>query len=66
MHHMCGNILEVRAKDGSIIVMSRRPYDNFTRLQREEISGYGRILPVDIGTIETTGGRARCMLGELF
>ncbi|MDO9558299.1 MAG: arginine deiminase-related protein [Syntrophales bacterium] len=67
MQHMCGNILELRAKDANIIVMSQTAYNNFRPQQKKQISKYGIILPIDIRTIETIGGgSARCMLGEVF
>lgn len=67
LQHMCGNILELRAKEAKIIVMSQTAYDHFTPQQKIQLSLYGTILPVDIRTIETIGGgSARCMLGEVF
>ena len=64
---MCGNILELRAKGKRIIVMSKTAYDHFTPGQKKILRGLGSLLPVNIKTIETTGGgSARCMLGELF
>jgi len=64
---MCGNILELRAKGKRIIVLSKTAYEHFTPQQKKILGGFGSLLPVDITTIETTGGgSARCMLGEVF
>lgn len=47
--------------------MSKTAYDHFTPGQKKILKGLGSLLPVNIKTIETTGGgSARCMLGELF
>ena len=66
--HYCGNILQLRNRDGELlIVMSARAEDGFTPQQRERLSVYGKIVSVDLQTIETIGGgSARCMLAEVF
>jgi len=67
MGKMCGNILELRAPQGPLIVMSQTAYDHFTPEQRKKLQRYGKLLPVQIPTIEAIGGgSARCMLGEVF
>lgn len=64
----CGNILQVMNQRGErLIVMSRRAYDGFLPLQRRQLERYGKLLPVDIDTIEAVGGgSARCMMAEIF
>ncbi|MBU4399902.1 MAG: hypothetical protein KKE86_11275 [Planctomycetes bacterium] len=66
--HYCGNILQLRNRDGGfVIVMSARAEKGFTLEQRERLSAYGKIVSVDLETIETIGGgSARCMLAEVF
>jgi len=66
--NMCGNILELKSEDGeNVIVMSNTAFDHFTDEQKTELGKSGRILPMDIHTIEKVGGgSARCMLGEVF
>lgn len=68
MHNMAGNILELRSGKGeAVIVMSSTALNDFTQAQRERLSRYGRLLGVDIDTIERIGGgSARCMLAEVF
>lgn len=67
MTKMCGNILELRARGRSVIVMSHTAYAHFNAEQKKALSRFGRLLPVRIDTIETIGGgSARCMLGEIF
>ena len=47
--------------------MSARAENAFTSEQRSRLAGYGRIVSVDLETIETVGGgSARCMLAEVF
>lgn len=63
----CANVLEVRGKDKSYLVMSKTAYAGFLDSQIELIEQYMEIIAVDIDTIETIGGgSARCMLAEIF
>ncbi len=66
--HFCGNILQLRNRDGEIMtVMSSRAERGFTAKQREQLVRHGRIVAVDLETIESVGGgSARCMLAEVF
>ena len=66
--HYCGNILQLRTRDNkNVIVMSARAEKGFTPRQRERLSAYGKIVSVDLETIESIGGgSARCMLAEVF
>ncbi len=67
MGNMCGNILELRSLKEPLIVMSQTAYDHFTPQQLKKLQRYGKLLPVQISTIENIGGgSARCMLGEVF
>lgn len=63
-----GNILHLQSLNGNPkIVMSKSAYDTFTKEQKQTLQKYGKLIPVDISTIENVGGSsARCMLTEVF
>ena len=65
---MCGNILQIRnSADEPLIVMSRRAFNGFDDDQKWRLRRHGRLIPVDIDTIEQVGGgSARCMMAEIF
>ncbi len=67
-NHFCGNILQVKSKKGDpLIVMSDRAYHGFSDQQIRQLEGYGKIIHVDLGMIESIGGgSARCMMAEIF
>ncbi len=57
--HYCGNILQIRGRGGEpFIVMSARAEHGFTPEQRGRLAGFGKIVGVDLETIETVGGGA--------
>jgi hypothetical protein len=66
--HFCGNILQVNSVQGHPkIVMSTRAFNGFTPGQRQQLEQYGKLVHVDLETIETIGGgSARCMMAEIF
>ena len=66
--HFCGNILQVNSSDGNpLIVMSEQAFSGYSKDQIQRLEQYGKILPVDLTTIETVGGgSARCMMAEIF
>jgi hypothetical protein len=66
--NFCGNILNLKSNKGeSIIVMSATARWNFEESQIKQLEKYGKIIEVSINTIETVGGgRARCMMAEIF
>lgn len=66
--HFCGNILQVNSIAGDpLIVMSQRAFNGFSETQRLKLEQYGKLVPVDLDTIETIGGgSARCMMAEIF
>ena len=66
--HYCGNILQLRNRQNEpLIVMSLRAEKGFTPEQRARLAAYGKVVSVDLETIETIGGgSARCMLAEVF
>ena len=67
-NHFCGNILQVNSVSGDpLIVMSKRAYNGFTHLQREQLEQFGKLVAVDLDTLETIGGgSARCIMAEIF
>lgn len=64
----CGNILQISNTDGEpLIAMSASAHAGFTQEQRDRLEQHGRLLPLDITTIEEVGGGSvRCMLAEVF
>jgi hypothetical protein len=64
----CGNILQVNSAGGTpLIVMSKSAFEGFTPVQIKRLESFGKILPMDLTTIETVGGgSARCMMAEIF
>ena len=66
--YFCGNILQVNSGEGNPrIVMSQRAHKGFTPEQLARLRQYGKIVPMDLETIETVGGgSARCMMAEVF
>jgi hypothetical protein len=68
MNHFAGNMLQLQSLNGQkITVLSRQACDSLTALEIEALMAHTQLLPVDITTIETTGGgSARCMMAEIF
>ena len=67
MHKYAGNMLQVRGKEGTYLVMSDTAYNALTPAQIATIEAHTRIIHSNLETIETCGGgSARCMLAEVF
>ncbi|MBA5761403.1 amidinotransferase [Vibrio sp. 404] len=68
MNAMCGNVLQLESVNGEkLIAMSQTAFDAFTPAQRTQLASHGKLLPIDVSTIESVGGGSvRCMLGEVF
>jgi len=68
MSRFCGNVLEVRNKQGSkFLILSQTAYDAFTKEQRRILGRDKTLLPMAIPTSEAVGGgSARCMIAEIF
>jgi hypothetical protein len=63
----CGNLIQLRTGNDRIIVLSRQARAGLDEHQVEALSRHGKLVPVELRTIETYGGgSARCMLAELF
>jgi len=58
----CGNALELRGAQGTVIAISSRALAALTPTQRAALERQGQILPLQIPTIELAGGSVRCML----
>lgn len=68
LYSFCGNILNLKnSNDESLIVMSETSRNSFTQTQISQLEKFGKIISVDIDTIERIGGgSARCMIAEIF
>ncbi len=68
MYAFCGNLLQVRSTEGrSHIVLSSTAFNAFDTAEKNELSLYGNLVPVNIPIIEGLGGgSARCMMAEVF
>jgi hypothetical protein len=63
----CGNVLEVRGRDGPHLAMSSRALAAFSAEQLQRIARYATPLAVPVPVIETIGGGGvRCMIAEIF
>ncbi|WP_238395265.1 citrulline utilization hydrolase CtlX [Mucilaginibacter sp. 14171R-50] len=67
MNHFAGNMLEVKNKNGDVlVVMSQAAFQSLTAQQKTTLEKYGKLVYADISTIETNGGgSARCMMAEV-
>jgi hypothetical protein len=58
-----GNAIELHNRDREkLLVLSNRAARALTEGQREKLTGYARLLPLELSTIELGGGSARCMI----
>jgi hypothetical protein len=66
--NFCGNILQIKSNQAKpLIVMSQNAYQGFNQEQIEKLKKHGKIISVNIPTIENVGGgSARCMMAEIF
>jgi len=67
MNHFVGNMLEIKNFQGeSLLVLSQDAFDSLTKEQNAILSGFARLIPVPLYTIEKNGGgSARCMMAEI-
>ncbi|CAN0627952.1 Amidinotransferase [Burkholderia multivorans] len=63
--NFAGNALELSARDGRVLALSRRAFDCLTPRQREMIERSACLVPLDVPTIEMAGGSVRCMLAGI-
>ena len=63
----CGNIIELKGENGPVIVMSETAFKHFDKAQIQEFELHGKIVKVNIPTIESIGGgSARCMITGIY
>ena len=67
MAEFAGNMLELRDADGgTLIAISARALASLSEAQRQALTRWGRLVAVDIDTIEDcAGGSVRCMIAEV-
>jgi hypothetical protein len=64
--NFAGNAIELHNKDGQkLLVLSSRAGGVLTEDQRERLSRYVRLIPLELPTIELGGGSARCMIATI-
>ncbi|MCC6866168.1 MAG: amidinotransferase [Ignavibacteria bacterium] len=68
LKNFCGNILNIANNEGeSLIVLSVSAAKSFEKNQIEILKKFGKLIEVNINTIESIGGgSARCMIAEIF
>ena len=60
------NTIELHNESGEkLLVLSTRAARSLTEEQRETLSRYARLVPVELPTIELAGGSARCMIATI-
>lgn len=64
----CGNMLELeRSNKKNLLVLSQTAFTALNNEQKEDLSKYCELFPINIETIETIGGGSvRCMIAEIF
>jgi hypothetical protein len=64
--NFAGNAIELHNKDGAkLLVLSSRAARALTEEQRETLTSYARLVPLELPTIELGGGSARCMIATI-
>jgi hypothetical protein len=64
--NFAGNTIELQNKSGEkLLVLSSRAARALTEEQRKTLTGYARLLPLELPTIELGGGSARCMMATI-
>jgi hypothetical protein len=64
--NFAGNAIELQDKRGEkLLVLSIRAAGALTEDQRERLTRYARVIPLEIPTIELGGGSARCMMATI-
>src|SRR5437868_1835688 len=64
--NFAGNAIELQNKSGEkLLVLSSRAGHALTEDQRQTLSRYARIIPLELPTIELGGGSARCMVATI-
>ena len=64
--NFAGNAIELHNKSGEkLLVLSSRADRALTKDQRVKLSHYARLVPLELPTIELSGGSARCMIATI-
>jgi hypothetical protein len=64
--NFAGNAVELQNSRGEkLLVLSSRAAVALAEEQRERLSRYARLIPLELSTIELGGGSARCMLATI-
>src|SRR5205809_743893 len=64
--NFAGNAIELHNKDGAkLLVLSIRAARALAGEQRERLSRYARLVPLELPTVELAGGSARCMIATI-
>jgi hypothetical protein len=64
--NFAGNAIELHNKDREkLLVLSSRAAGALSEQQRETLSRYARLVPLELPTIEIGGGSARCMIATI-
>ena len=64
--NFAGNAIELHNKGGEkLLVLSSRADRTLTEGQRERLSSYARLVPLELPAIELGGGSARCMIATI-
>jgi hypothetical protein len=64
--NFAGNAIELHNNVGEkLLVLSTRAARALTEDQRERLSRYARLVPLELTTIELGGGSARCMIATI-
>jgi len=64
--NFAGNAIELHNKSGEkLLVLSSRAARALTEEQRKTLTHYARLLPLELPTIELSGGSARCMMATI-
>jgi len=60
-----GNAIELQGKDGRVLAISQSAYDSLDKRQMEIIETYSQLVPLNVSTIEMSGGSIRCMIAGI-
>jgi len=64
--NFAGNAIELHNKSGEkLLVLSSRAAGALTEEQRETLTRFARLVPLELPTIELGGGSARCMIATI-
>jgi hypothetical protein len=68
MNHFAGNMLALKnTENEKLLALSRSAFECLNDNQKQTITKFCKMIPLDIKTIETVGGgSARCMIAEIF